>query len=135
MKNAAGFLRSLFDAAVAAADPINSLPEYLINLQISPPKGRTIVLGAGKAGGSMAKALEEFWDEHFPEKPIEGLVITRYGHSVDCKNIDIIEASHPVPDEAGVRGAERLLSLTNSLTRDDLVILSLIHISEPTRPY
>ena len=122
MKNAAGFLRSLFDAAVAAADPINSLPEYLINLQISPPKGRTIVLGAGKAGGSMAKALEEFWDEHFPEKPIEGLVITRYGHSVDCKNIDIIEASHPVPDEAGVRGAERLLSLTNSLTRDDLVI-------------
>ena len=75
MKNAAGFLRSLFDAAVAAADPINSLPEYLINLQISPPKGRTIVLGAGKAGGSMAKALEEFWDEHFPEKPIEGLVI------------------------------------------------------------
>ena len=122
MKNAAGFLRSLFDAAVAAANPINSLPEYLIKLQISPPKGRTIVLGAGKAGGSMAKALEEFWDEHFPEKPIEGLVITRYGHSVDCKNIDIIEASHPVPDEAGVRGAERLLSLTNSLTRDDLVI-------------
>ena len=122
MKNAAGFLRSLFDAAVAAADPINSLPPYLINLQTSPPKGRTIILGAGKAGGSMAKALEEFWDEHFPEKPIEGLVITRYGHGVDCKNIDIIEASHPVPDEAGVRGAERLLSLTHGLTRDDLVI-------------
>ena len=122
VKNAAGFLRSLFDAAVAAADPINSLPPYLINLQTSPPKGRTIILGAGKAGGSMAKALEEFWDEHFPEKPIEGLVITRYGHGVDCKNIDIIEASHPVPDEAGLRGAERLLSLTHGLTRDDLVI-------------
>ena len=83
MKNAAGFLRSLFDAAVAAADPINSLPAHLINLQNSPPKGRTIVLGAGKAGGSMAKALEEFWVKYFPEKPIEGLVITRYGHSVD----------------------------------------------------
>ena len=122
MKNAAGFLRSLFDAAVAAADPINSLPAHLINLQNSPPKGRTIVLGAGKAGGSMAKALEEFWVKYFPEKPIEGLVITRYGHSVDCKNIDIIEASHPVPDEAGVRGAERLFSLTHNLTKDDLVI-------------
>ena len=122
MKNAAGFLRSLFDAAVAAADPINSLPAHLINLQNSPPKGRTIVLGAGKAGGSMAKALEEFWAKYFPEKPIEGLVITRYGHSVDCKNIDIIEASHPVPDEAGVRGAERLFSLTHNLTKDDLVI-------------
>ena len=122
MKNAAGFLKSLFDAAVAAADPINSLPAHLINLQNSPPKGRTIVLGAGKAGGSMAKALEEFWFKHLPEKPIEGLVITRYGHSVDCKNIDIIEASHPVPDKAGVRGAERLFSLTHNLTKDDLVI-------------
>ena len=127
MKNAAGFLKSLFDAAVAAADPINSLPAHLINLQNSPPKGRTIVLGAGKAGGSMAKALEEFWFKYLPEKPIEGLVITRYGHSVDCKNIDIIEASHPVPDKAGVRGAERLFSLTHNLTKDDLV-LSLIHI-------
>ena len=122
MKNAAGFLKSLFDAAVAAADPINSLPAHLINLQNSPPKGRTIVLGAGKAGGSMAKALEEFWFKYLPEKPIEGLVITRYGHSVDCKNIDIIEASHPVPDKAGVRGAERLFSLTHNLTKDDLVI-------------
>ena len=122
MKNAAAFLKSLFDAAVAAADPINSLPAHLINLQNSPPKGRTIVLGAGKAGGSMAKALEEFWFKYLPEKPIEGLVITRYGHSVDCKNIDIIEASHPVPDKAGVRGAERLFSLTHNLTKDDLVI-------------
>ena len=72
MKNAAGFLKSLFAAAVAAADPINSLPAHLINLQNSPPKGRTIVLGAGKAGGSMAKAWKSFGSNTYRRNQLRG---------------------------------------------------------------
>src|SRR3546814_4169243 len=87
-------LRALFDAAVASALPATCVPPHL---PAPPGRGRTIVIGAGKASAAMAKAVED----HFPA-PVEGLVVTRYGHGVDCRSIEIVEASHPVPDEAGL---------------------------------
>ena len=86
------FLRELFDAATAAAIPSLIVPGHLP----SPPKGRTIVVGAGKASAAMARAIEEAWPGS-----LEGLVVTRYGHAVPCDHIEIVEASHPVPDAAG----------------------------------
>ena len=93
------FLRALFNAAVAAADPFACLPAHLP----TPPKGRTLVIGAGKAGGSMAKALEDHWPG-----PLEGLVVTRYDHKLPTSRIEVVEAAHPVPDEAGERAAARI---------------------------
>ena len=112
-ESAPDFLKSLFDAAVNAAHPAHCLPPFLP----VPPKGRTIVIGAGKAAASMAKAVEEHWDG-----PLEGLVVTRYGHGVDCQHIEVIKAAHPVPDEAGIRAAERILAMVKGLTVDDLVL-------------
>ena len=106
-------LRRMFDAAVAAAQPALCLPPHLP----SPPKGRTIVIGAGKASAAMARALEDHW-----KGPLEGLVVTRYGYEVPCERIEIIQAAHPVPDAAGERAAERMLALVRGLTADDLVI-------------
>jgi hydroxypyruvate reductase len=103
----------MFRAAVDAALPARVLPRHLP----PPPTGRTIVIGAGKAGGSMAKAVEDHWPG-----PLEGLVVTRYGHALPCRRIEVVEASHPVPDEAGRRAAERILGLVQNLTRDDLVL-------------
>lgn len=94
-------LRAMFDAAVDAALPDKVVPKHLP----PPPKGRTIVLGAGKASAAMAKAVEDHWPG-----PIEGLVITRYGHAVPCRHIEIVEASHPVPDAAGHAAAQRILN-------------------------
>ncbi len=91
------FLRSLFDAALAAADPEQALAERIP----APVNGRTVVVGAGKAAAAMARAFELRWPG-----PLEGLVLTRYGHAVSCDRIEILEASHPVPDAAGdARGA------------------------------
>ena len=106
-------LRSLFQAAVDAADPAKLVPRHL------PPKprGRTIVVGAGKASAAMARALEQSWDG-----PLEGLVVTRYGHGVPCERIEIVEAAHPVPDAKGAGAAARMLELVKGLTSDDLVI-------------
>jgi hydroxypyruvate reductase len=106
-------LRSLFDAAVAAAQPALCLPPHLP----PPPKGRTIVVGAGKASAEMARALEAHWDH-----PLEGLVVTRYGHAAPCRRIEIVEAAHPVPDASGIGAAERILRKVSGLTADDLVI-------------
>ncbi|MDE2624617.1 MAG: glycerate kinase [Betaproteobacteria bacterium] len=106
-------LRAMFDAAVAAADPARCLPPHLP----SPPKGRTLVIGAGKAGGAMAKALEDHW-----KGPLEGLVVTRYGHKIPTSRIEVVEAAHPVPDEAGQKAAARILQMVQGLTADDLVI-------------
>jgi len=106
-------LRSLFDAAVAAAQPALCLPQYLP----PRPKGRTIVIGAGKASAAMARALEDHWDG-----PLKGLVITRYGYAVPCERIEIVEAAHPVPDEAGLQATERIRRLVSGLSADDLVI-------------
>jgi len=106
-------LRAMFDAAVAAADPMAMLARHLPER----PRGRTVVVGAGKASARMAEALEAAWDG-----PLSGVVITRYGHACPTRQIEIVEASHPVPDEAGRRGAERVLEAVQDLTEDDLVI-------------
>ena len=106
-------LRSLFDAAIAAAQPALCLPPHLP----PRPKGRTLVIGAGKASAAMARALEDHWDG-----PLEGLVITRYGYEVPCRRIQIVPAAHPVPDAAGLAATQGLLGLVSGLTADDLVI-------------
>ena len=106
-------LRSLFDAAIAAAQPARCLPPHLP----PRPKGRTLVIGAGKASAAMARALEDHWDG-----PLQGLVITRYGYEVPCRRIQIVPAAHPVPDAAGLAATQGLLGLVGGLTADDLVI-------------
>src|SRR5690606_22208042 len=107
------FLISIFEAAVAAADPQRTIRDYLP----AKPKGRTIVIGAGKGSAQMAAAFEKAWDG-----PIEGLVVTRYGYAAPCERIEIIEAAHPVPDEAGLAASRRLLETVSGLTADDLVV-------------
>ena len=106
-------LRAMLDAAIAAALPDRIVPAHLP----PPPKGRTIVLGAGKASAAMAKAVEDHWPG-----PLEGLVVTRYDHAVPCRRIEIVEAAHPVPDAAGRAAAERILALAQSAGPDDLVL-------------
>ncbi len=106
-------LRSLFDAAIAAADPAKVVPPHLP----PPPRGRTIVLGAGKASAAMAKAVEDHWPG-----PLTGLVVTRYGHAVTCQRIEIVEAAHPVPDRHGADAARRILDLAGTAGPDDLVL-------------
>ena len=106
-------LRQMFDAAVASAQPALCLPPHLPE----PPKGRTIVIGAGKASAAMARALEDHWPG-----PLEGLVVTRYGYEVPCERIEIVQAAHPVPDEAGLVASRRIAEKVTGLTEDDLVI-------------
>ncbi|RVC02672.1 glycerate kinase, partial [Mesorhizobium sp. M7A.F.Ca.AU.001.01.1.1] len=107
------FLVSIFNAAVAAADPERTIRDHLP----AKPKGRTIVIGAGKGSAQMAAAFEKVWDA-----PIEGLVVTRYGYGATCERIEIIEAAHPVPDDAGLEASRRLLAKVQGLTADDLVV-------------
>ena len=107
------FLRSMFDAAVAAAMPQQCVPQNLP----AKPKGRTIVVGTGKASAAMAQVFEKAWND-----PVEGLIVTRYGHAVPCKQIEIVEAAHPVPDDAGTKGAKRMLAMVKGLSADDLVV-------------
>ncbi|TPM40231.1 glycerate kinase [Mesorhizobium sp. B2-3-4] len=107
------FLTSIFDAAVAAADPERTIREHLP----AKPRGRTIVIGAGKGSAQMAAAFEKVWDG-----PIEGLVVTRYGYGAKCERIEIIEAAHPVPDAAGLQASRRLLAKVQGLSADDLVV-------------
>jgi hydroxypyruvate reductase len=103
----------MFDAAVAAAQPALCLPAHLP----PPPKGRTIVIGAGKASAAMARALEDHW-----AGPLTGLVVTRYGYDVPCQRIEIVQAAHPVPDAAGLAASKRIAQLVTGLTEADLVI-------------
>ena len=110
-------LRQMFDAAVAAAQSSHCLPPHLQDLLQTPVRGRTLVIGAGKASAEMARVVEQHWPG-----PIEGLVVTRYGYAVPCARIAIMEAAHPVPDAASVLAAERILELVTGLTADDLVI-------------
>jgi glycerate 2-kinase len=114
------FLRSLFDAAVARALPAQNTAAYLPR----PPKGRTVVLGAGKAGGAMAAAVDALWPA---TAPLSGLVVTRYHHVPPAYRsapgrIEVVEAAHPVPDAAGERAAMRIAELTQGLSADDLVL-------------
>ena len=119
-QNPTAFLRHLYDVAVQSAQPLQGLQAHLP----APPKGRTLVLGSGKAGGSMAQALEALWPA---DAPLSGLVVTRYDHIPPRpaglkQRIEVVEAAHPVPDAAGLQAAERMLALTQGLTADDLVI-------------
>ena len=107
------FLRGLFQVAVAAAMPGERLAGFLPD----PPKGRVVVVGAGKASAAMAAALEAHWPG-----PLSGLVVTRYGHAVPCGQIEIVEAAHPVPDAAGQAASRRILELARGLGPDDLLI-------------
>ncbi|HMM85190.1 glycerate kinase [Azohydromonas sp.] len=115
-----GFLRALYDAAVRRA-----LPRFVTAAHLPrPPKGRTLVLGAGKAGGAMAAAVDALWPG---DAPLSGLVVTRYGHVPPAYRagpgrIEVVEAAHPVPDEAGRRAAQRIAARARGLTADDLVL-------------
>jgi glycerate 2-kinase len=106
-------LRSMFDAAITSAQPALCVPPHLP----TAPRGRLIVVGAGKASAAMARAVEENWSG-----PLSGLVVTRYGYAVPCERIDIIEAAHPVPDSAGMHAARRMLERVEALHEDDLVL-------------
>lgn len=106
-------IKAMFQAAVDAA-----LPSLCVPAHLPPrPKGRTVIIGAGKASGAMAKALEDAWDG-----PLEGLVVTRYGYRVPTERLEVVEAAHPVPDAAGREAARRILDLVQGLTEDDLVL-------------
>ncbi|MBO9127240.1 MULTISPECIES: glycerate kinase type-2 family protein [unclassified Rhizobium] len=107
------FLKDLFSAAVNAADPLTGITAHLP----TKPKGRTVVIGAGKGAAQMAQALETVWDG-----PLEGVVVTRYGYGCETRNIEILEASHPVPDSAGLVASKRLMDAVSGLGEDDLVI-------------
>ena len=105
----------MFGAAVAAVQPALVIPAHLPD-PASLGAGRLIVIGAGKASAAMARAVEDHWPG-----PVQGLVVTRYGHAVPCERIEIVEAAHPVPDAAGLAAAERLLALVGGLHADDFV--------------
>jgi len=113
MAEPADILRRLFDAAVARADPLRVVPPNLPE----PPRGRTVVVGAGKAAAAMAKAVEDSWPG-----PIEGVVVTRYGHGLPCSRIEVVEAGHPMPDAAGREAAARVMAQVDGLGADDLVL-------------
>ncbi len=106
-------LRQMFEAAVAAAQPATAIPPHMPK----PPKGRTIVVGAGKASAEMARVFEKHWPGD-----LEGLVVTRYGYAVPCERIEILEAAHPVPDAAGAQAAQRIMAMVSNLGPDDLVV-------------
>lgn len=106
-------LLRMFEAATAAASPAMCLP-----LNLPPrPNGRVVVVGAGKAAASMARVVEDHMDG-----PLDGLVVTRYGHSVPCNRIQVVEAGHPMPDQAGTDAARRILEMVSGLSADDLVL-------------
>ncbi len=106
-------LRRMLDAALASAAPARCLPAHLP----APPAGRTLVVGAGKAAAAMAQAVENHWDG-----PLDGLVVTRYGHRVPTRAIAVVEAAHPVPDAAGRQAAAHILASVSELGADDLVL-------------
>jgi glycerate 2-kinase len=110
---ARALLQDLFHAAVGAVDPLRAIGPHLP----SAPKGRTVVIGAGKAAARMAQGVEQHW-----QGALGGLVVTRYGHGAPTSRIEVIEAGHPVPDDASARAAERMLAQVAGLTADDLVL-------------
>ncbi|MHB1429851.1 MAG: glycerate kinase type-2 family protein [Rhodocyclaceae bacterium] len=109
------FLRGLFDTAVAAVSPALCLPPHLP----PPPRGKTVVIGAGKAAAAMAAAVEAHWPA---DAPLSGMVVTRYGHGAPTTRIRVVEAAHPVPDAAGEQAARAMFELVKGLTADDLVL-------------
>ena len=115
-QHAQALLRRMFDAAIASAQPALCIPPHLP----AAPKGRLIVIGAGKASAAMAQAVEAHWPGD--RSRLEGLVVTRYGYAGPCTHIEIVEAAHPVPDAAGQSAAKRMLHLVSDLHEDDLVL-------------
>ncbi|HZH28249.1 MAG TPA: glycerate kinase [Azospirillaceae bacterium] len=113
MTDPADLLQDLFAAAVRAADPAERIPPNLP----APPSGRTLVVGAGKAAAAMALAVERHWPG-----PLDGLVVTRYGHGAPTRRIQVVEAAHPVPDDAGRDAARRILEMARALGPDDLLL-------------
>jgi glycerate 2-kinase len=111
--SAKALLRRMFDAAIASAQPAVCIPQHLPRA----PRGRMIVIGAGKASAAMAQAVEHNW-----RGDLSGLVVTRYGYAVPCAQIEIVEAAHPVPDAAGMHAAQRMLDLVGNLSSDDMVL-------------
>jgi glycerate 2-kinase len=111
-------LQGAFQAALDAADPVTLVPPALPG----PPKGRTLVVGGGKAAAAMAKAIEDHWPE---TAPLSGLVVTRYRHGVPTRRIDVVEASHPLPDGRGAAAAQQMLAAIETLTSDDLLLVVL----------
>lgn len=118
----ATLLRRMMDAAIAAADPAQCLPPHLLPLARAPHSGRTVVIGAGKAAASMAAAVDRLFAAEAPDREIEGLVVTRYGHGCPAGRIEVVEAAHPVPDVAGQNAARRILDLVSGLGDEDRVI-------------
>jgi glycerate 2-kinase len=114
VSDADSFLRGLFDCALKAASPAERVPAFLPK----PPKGKTIVVGAGKAAASMAKAVED----HYEGTIETGLVVTRYQHGLPLKKIEVVEAGHPVPDDQGQKVAQRILAMAATLGPDDLLL-------------
>ena len=117
-------LKNAFAAAVAVADPQVIVPQYLAKIFPAgqEPRGRCLVVGAGKASASMASALEAYASTHWPQVKLEGVVLTRYGHASPTAQIQIIEAGHPVPDQAGMNGAKAIYALTQQLEPSDVLI-------------
>jgi len=105
-----------FRAALSAADPLKLVPAHLPQ----PPRGRTLVVGAGKAAAAMALAVEQHWPAH---APLDGLVITRYQHGLLTNRITVLEAGHPVPDQSGEKAAQEILRRVRALGRDDLLLV------------
>jgi len=112
-------LRRLFDAAVASAQPERCVPPHLPT-PAELGNGRLLVIGAGKASAAMARAVEDHWQG--PAERLSGLVVTRYGYAVPCGRIDIVEAAHPVPDEAGLMAARRIMAMVRDLSEEDIVL-------------
>ncbi|MYN07776.1 glycerate kinase type-2 family protein [Pseudoduganella aquatica] len=108
------FLLNLYNAAISAVHPRTLLSEFLPQ---PPANGKTLVIGAGKGAAAMAEAVERNWNG-----PLSGLVVTRYGHGAKTEHIEVVEASHPVPDEAGQKAAARMLDMVQDLTENDLVL-------------
>ena len=126
MENPRAFLKSLFEVAVEAALPQADIAKILPK----KPKGRTVVIGAGKGAAQLAQAVEAAWDG-----PLSGVVVTRYGYGAPCQKIEIIEASHPVPDDAGLAASGRLLEAVQGLGADDLVIALITGGGSALLPY
>jgi glycerate 2-kinase len=114
IENPRQFLIDLYTCAVDAVSAAKCLPSFL---PVPSPEGRTLVIGAGKGAAAMAKTVEDHW-----QGAISGLVVTRYGHGADCKKIEVVEAAHPVPDEAGRAAAGRIMQMVQGLTEKDLVL-------------
>lgn len=113
MRPQTDFLTHLFQAAIRAADPVQCLRKALP----ARPKGRTVVIGAGKGAAQLGAAFEDLWGA-----PVEGVIVTRYGYARPCRHLKVIEAAHPVPDEAGLRASQAMFDAVSGLTEDDLVV-------------